>query len=74
MQVIIDRFEGDIAVCEKSDRTMINIPIQRLPDMVKEGDVINIEGNVFEIDAAATAKRRQESQRLLGDLKRKDKP
>ena len=26
MEVVIDRFEGQMAVCEKPDRTMLNIP------------------------------------------------
>lgn len=46
MVVIIDRFEGGFAVCEKEDRTMINIEKSRLPSGVKEGDslIINDEG------------------------------
>jgi hypothetical protein len=36
MKVTIDRFEGEYAVCEKADRTMINIPREKLPAGAKE--------------------------------------
>jgi len=31
MRVVVDRFEGDYAVCEKEDRTMIDIDRKKLP-------------------------------------------
>jgi hypothetical protein len=43
MKVTIDRFEGDYAVCEKPDRTMINIKKDKLPSEPKEGDMLVIE-------------------------------
>ncbi len=44
MKVIIDRFEGKYAVCEKKNLEMIDIEIDKLPKEVKEGDVLIIEG------------------------------
>jgi hypothetical protein len=35
MKVTIDRFEGDFAVCEKPDRTMINIKKDKFPVKLK---------------------------------------
>jgi hypothetical protein len=64
MQVTIDRFEGKIAVCEKSDRTMINIPREKLPTEAKEGDILIIEGNNIKIDSAATAQRRKAAEEM----------
>jgi len=58
MQLIIDRFEGQMAVCEKPDRTMINIALGKLPKEAKEGDVLIIEGDTIAIDAVTTARRR----------------
>ena len=40
---IIDRFEGDYAVCETEDMSFINIDIPLLPHGVKEGDVITAD-------------------------------
>lgn len=39
MQVIIDRFEGKYVVCEKEDRTMVNIEKGKIPDDAKEGEL-----------------------------------
>jgi hypothetical protein len=58
MQVIVDRFEGDAAVCEKPDRSMINIPRSKLPAEVKEGDVLIIEGDSILLDPSETQKRK----------------
>jgi hypothetical protein len=68
MQVIIDRFEGDFAVCEKPGRTMMNIPRNKLPAGAKEGDVLIIEGTSIRIDAAETAKRQKAAEDSLKDL------
>lgn len=68
MNVVIDRFEGDFAVCEKGDRTMVNIKRSLLPSLAKEGDVLLIRGNIVIIDQAETAKRRAEANRLMKDL------
>jgi hypothetical protein len=65
MEVIIDRFEGKKAVCEKTDRTMINISRNKLPAEAKEGDVLVIEGDDVHIDSAATLKRRQAAEEML---------
>jgi hypothetical protein len=68
MQVTIDRFEGKIAVCEKADRTMINIPRDKLPAEAKEGEILIIEGNDIKIDSAATDQRRKMAEELRKGL------
>jgi hypothetical protein len=68
MQVIIDRFEGPVAVCEKPDRTMVNIPRTKLPLQAREGDVLIIEGDNIRIDAAATTKRKKAAEQKLKGL------
>jgi hypothetical protein len=65
MEVIIDRFEGKIAVCEKPDRMMVNIPRNRLPAAAREGDVLVIEGDNIRVDSAATEKRRQAAEEMM---------
>jgi hypothetical protein len=71
MRVIIDRFENNMAVCEKEDRSMINILRSKLPPQVKEGDVIKISGETFEIDISGTDERKKRMQDLMKDIRRK---
>jgi hypothetical protein len=68
MNVIIDRFEGDYAVCEKEDRIMMDIKIIHLPSKAKEGDVLNIEDGMITIDIGETKKRCSEIKKLTEDL------
>ena len=42
MKVVIDRFEGEIAVIELENGDMVDIPKKILPDNAKEGSIINI--------------------------------
>ena len=64
MKVIIDRFEGNFAVCEKENRKMIDIEKLKLPLMCKEGDIINITNDIITIDFDATKKRKREIEKL----------
>ena len=56
MRVIIDRFEGIYAVCEKEDKTMMDILKINLPSKAKEGDVLIFENNMIFIDVEETEK------------------
>ena len=42
MRIIVDRFEGNIAVVELENGQMIDCPKALLPDNAKEGSIINI--------------------------------
>jgi len=68
MNVIIDRFEGDYAVCEKEDRTMVDISLVNVPSEAKEGDVLSITNGVVTIDVEKTKKRSREIEKLTKDL------
>ena len=68
MKVIIDRFEGPMAVCEKPDRTMLNILRTELPLETREGDVLIIEGENIRIDAVETSKRKKAAAQKLKGL------
>jgi hypothetical protein len=68
MQVIIDRFEGDFAVCEKTDRAMINILRSKLPPGAEENDVLIVEGDNIRIDSEETARRKREADNMLRDV------
>jgi hypothetical protein len=68
MKVIIDRFEGDFAVCEKEDRQMLDIENSKIPVKAKEGDVLNIINDRITIDLEETIKRKKEIEELTKDL------
>lgn len=65
MKVIIDRFEDNFAVCEKEDKTMVDIPKKILPEEAKESDVLNIS---ITIDYSETEKRKKEIEELTKDI------
>jgi hypothetical protein len=62
--IIIDRFEGDIAVVEYEGKNY-NIPRAWLPVGAKEGDVVVV---TLVVDEEATARRRMEMERKVEDL------
>lgn len=68
MQLVIDRFEGNFAVCEKDDKTMIDIEKIKLPLDAKEGDVITIEQDKITIDLIETKKRKSEITKITKNL------
>jgi hypothetical protein len=68
MKVTIDRFEGKFAICEKPDRTMVNIEKSILPVNAKEGDILVIEGDSIKIDTGGTAARKKSIDKLMNDL------
>ncbi|MBM7871579.1 hypothetical protein JOC70_003079 [Clostridium pascui] len=65
MKVIIDRFEEDFAVCERENKTMLDIPKEILPEEAKEGDVLNIN---ISIDTEETESRKKLIQELTKDI------
>lgn len=68
LKVIIDRFEGDFAVCEREDRSMIDIEISKIPSKAKEGDVLDISDDIITIDLEETERRKRKIEELTKDL------
>lgn len=69
MDIIIDRFEGDFAVCERqADGKMIDIPREQLPKDVKEGDYLTIEGDQVTIRPEKRREREARIQKLMDQL------
>ncbi len=68
MKLIIDRFEGDEAVCETPELGHINVSRKDLPEGVREGDVIEqTDGGYFK-DSEATEERRSRIREKLRSL------
>jgi len=68
MKLIIDRFEGIYAVCEKEDGSMINIEKDKISQDAKEEDVLLVTENGITIDEIATRNRKEEIEKLTKDL------
>lgn len=68
MKVIIDRFEGNYAVCEKDDGNMINIEKDKISQDAKEGDVLSVTDDEIIIDEISTSERKKEIENLTKDL------
>lgn len=62
--LIIDRFEGGMAVIEYEGGTF-NLPRNLLPSEAKEGDVIRI---LITVDNEETEKRRKRIRELMNDV------
>lgn len=69
---IIDRFEGDFAVCENYDtEEIIDILKEKLPNDAKEGDIIFKDDNEnFCIDYEETRLRKERMEALRKSLKK----
>lgn len=66
--LIIDRIEGDFAVCERADRTMTEIPLAELPGDVREGDCLRESDGGYIVDMEETRRRRAKSRAMLDSL------
>ena len=62
-KLIIDRFEGDFAVCETESLDFVNIPKKALPENAVEGDVITVK-----IDGDETHERKKRIDGLMNSL------
>ncbi len=62
-KLIIDRFEGEYAVCETQSLEFVNIPKKALPENAKEGDVLTVA-----IDGGETESRKKKIDGLMNSL------
>lgn len=68
-KLIIDRFEGDYAVCEQADKSMVNIHKTNLPSEAKEGDIIlQASDGSIKISHSQTQSRKDHIQKKMKDL------
>lgn len=63
MKITIDRIEGEYAVVELENKTMLDMSILLIPEGAKEGDIISIE-----IDKKETETRTKRIEKLMHDL------
>ena len=68
MQLIIERFEGNFAVCEDENKNIINIKKADIPKEAKEGDILVMFNDKYVIDYAKTENRKKYIGVLTKDL------
>lgn len=68
MKVIVDRIEENFAVCEMENGNMLSLSMSILPSNIKDGTVLDIQGQIITVDEEQTEKKRKAAERLLDDL------
>ena len=68
MRLVIDRFEGDYAICQGDDGHMQEIERRKIPKEAQEGDIIVLQGDKIFIDKEETLKMRDEIEKLMEEL------
>lgn len=68
MRMIIDRFEGDYAVCETESGEIKNISKSQISKDAKEGDILIRGESEWQIDADESKKRRMSIENRLNKL------
>lgn len=68
MELIVDRFEEEVAVCEDENKNIINIRRSSLPNEVKPGDIVIYKNGKYYIDNNKTKNRKEYIKNLTKDL------
>lgn len=73
-EIVVDRIEGEFAVCEMPDEREKAIPLSSLPEGVKEGSVLDFINGAYVINKEKEKERRKSNFDLQNQLfKRKKK-
>jgi len=68
MKIIIDRFEGNFAVCETEEKKFIDIPKADIPEGAKEGDILSKTDKGYNIEKAETEAQREKIKTRMNKL------
>lgn len=72
MKFAIDRIEEDIAVCENLEtKELIEINIKYLPNNIKDGAIIVLKEDKYELDSIEEKRRRNRIRERFNRLKNK---
>lgn len=71
MKGIIDRIEGELAVCEMDGKSMETIPLSVFQETPKEGDVFTYENGTALLLPEETVRKKETVQSLFDRLKKK---
>lgn len=69
LEFVIDRFEGEFALCESiNDNKIINVKKEILPLNAKEGNVVKYDGNRYIIDFEKSKIMNKKIKKITDDL------
>lgn len=68
MELIIDRFEDEYAVCEDENKKILNINKSKIQKQAKEGDIIIYRNGTYILDKEKTLNRKKYIEELTKDL------
>ncbi|MBR5273452.1 MAG: DUF3006 domain-containing protein [Clostridia bacterium] len=72
--IVVDRIEGEFAVCEMADESEKALPLSSLPNGVKEGTVLEFKDGTYVINEKEEKSRRKDTfnlqQRLFNRKKK----
>lgn len=73
VQLVVDRMEGEAAVCLDLEKKMYRLPLSQLPPGLKEGDWLMQTPEGWCIDNEETRRRREKNRDLFRHLLKKDR-
>lgn len=68
MKVIIDRFEGEYALCENEDKVIISVPKSHIPKEAREGSILEINHGKYTLSEDEQTSREEHIKTLMEDL------
>lgn len=68
MKIVIDRFEGNYAVCETEEKKFIDIPKADIPEGAKEGDILMKTDKGYSIEKNETEEKRKAIKNRMNSL------
>ena len=69
---VVDRIENNVAVCENRDtRKMVDIPVEKSPQEMKDGTVITEKNGHYEIDKAKQKEIENRIEEKMNDIWKK---
>lgn len=67
-KAVVDRIEGDFAVCEMQDGTMSDIPLSDIPAEATEGSVLFESDGKWIVDKQEEEEKRERIRRKMDNL------
>ena len=68
MKIVIDRFEGNYAVCETEEKKFIDISKSDIPEGAKEGDILTKTDKGYRIEKTETEEKREAIKNRMNSL------
>ncbi len=68
MKAILDRFEGEYALCENEDKVIIKVRRSQIPEEAREGSFLEISEDGCTLLSEEQKKREEHIKTLMDDL------